>query len=231
LVKNIVKFINLLRKKGIEIELHWVPAHIGIKGNEMADIAAKQATGWRQKKNKRGKLVEYDTDRTAKPATLAHHLRSARKMVLAKEAQQQWTTSWNKDQAGRGLYALQSTPKKAVLKLQNGLTKDLSALAVQMRTGKIGLRVFLFRRKVPDTETERCQCRQAPQTVEHILFTCRKYANLRRNMWKEERKRKTWGELNLKTVLTNPHSLKKAATFMKETGLIGQFRAPIAEDY
>jgi ribonuclease HI len=89
LVKNIVKFINLLRKKGIEIELHWVPAHIGIKGSEMADIAAKQATGWRQKKNRRGKLVEYDTDRTAKPATLAHHLRSARKMVLAKEAQQQ----------------------------------------------------------------------------------------------------------------------------------------------
>jgi len=152
-------------------------------------------------------------------------------VILAKEAQQQWTTSWNKDQTGRGLYALQSTPKKAVLKLHNGLTKDLSALAVQMRTGKIGLRVFLFRRKVLDTETERCQCRQAPQTVEHILFTCRKYANLRRNMWKEERKRKTWGELSLKTVLTNPHSLKKAATFMKETGLIGQFRAPIAEDY
>jgi len=50
-------------------------------------------------------------------------------------------------------------------------------------------------------------------------------------MWKEERKRKTRGELSLETVLTNPHSLKKAAIFMKEIKLIGQFRAPIAEDY
>lgn len=41
------QFINILRKKGTEIELHWVPAHIGIKGNKMADIAAKQATEWR----------------------------------------------------------------------------------------------------------------------------------------------------------------------------------------
>jgi len=231
LVKSIVKFIDILRKKVIEIELHWVPAHIGIKGNEMADVAAKQATGWRQKKNRRGKLVEYDTNQTAKPAKLAHHLRSARKMALTKKAQRQWTTLWDKDETGRGLYALQSNPKKSVLKLHDGLTKDLSALAVQMRTGKIGLRLFLFRRRVPNIETERCQCRQAPQTVKHILFTCRKYVDLRRNLWKEEKKRKTWGELSLKAILTNPHSLKKAVTFMKETGLIGQFRAPIAEDY
>jgi hypothetical protein len=50
-------------------------------------------------------------------------------------------------------------------------------------------------------------------------------------LWKEERKRKTWGELSLKTILTNPQSLKKAVTFMKETGLIGQFRALTEEDY
>jgi len=162
LIKNIVKLVNMLRKKGIEMELRWVPAHIGIKGNEMADVAAKQATGWKQKKNRRGKMVEYDTIQAAKPAALAHHLRSARKMVLSKDAQQQWTTSWTKNEAGRGLYALQPVPRKAVLKLHDGLTKDLSALAVQLRTGKIGLRQFLFRRRVPDIETECCP---KPQVV------------------------------------------------------------------
>jgi hypothetical protein len=94
--------------------------------------------------------VEYDSGQTAKPAALALHLRSARKTVVVKEAQKQWATSWNNDEAGRGLYALQPTPKKTVLKLHDGLTKDLSALAVQMRTGKIGLRLFL-----PGIETER----------------------------------------------------------------------------
>jgi len=102
---------------------------------------------------------------------------------------------------------------------------------MQIRTRKIGLLLFLFRRRVPNIETERCQCRQAPQTIEHILFTCRKYADLRRNLRKEERKRKTWGELSLRDILTNPQSLKKAVTFMNETGFIGQFRAQIEEDY
>ncbi len=79
-------FIEKLCSKGVEVELQWVPAHIGIDGNAMADIAAKQATGRRQKKNRRGKLVEYDSKHTAKPAALAHPLRSAQKTTLAKNA-------------------------------------------------------------------------------------------------------------------------------------------------
>ena len=51
------------------------------------------------------------------------HLRSVRNTVVVKEAQKQWATSWNKDEAGRGLYALQPTPKTTVLKLHDGLTK------------------------------------------------------------------------------------------------------------
>jgi hypothetical protein len=230
LVKFIIIFIEKLRSKGVEVELHWVPAHIGIDGNESADIAAKQATGWRPKKNKRGKLVEYDSKHTAKPAMLARPLKNAQKSTLAKDAHKQWTKHWKENDKGRGLYALQPTPSKAVLKLHVGLPKDLGSLAVQMRTGKIGLRLFLHRRRVPGIDPERCQCRQGPQTVAYILFTCRKFTDLRRGLWKEEMKRAMWGELCWKTVLTNAFSLKKAAMFMKDTGLFGQFRAHNEED-
>jgi len=202
LVKLIVKFINRLRSIGIETELHWVPAHIGIAGNEMADTAAKQATGWRQKKNKRGKIKEYDPKHTAKPAKLAHLFKNPLKTVLAKIAKTQWDTYWQEEETGRELYALQSTPKRAVLKLHQGLTKELSSLAIQMRTGKIGLRQFLYRRRIPGIETERCQCGQGPQTISHVLFVCRSFVELRYGYWKEEMKRAMWGEVSLKTVLT-----------------------------
>ena len=40
--------LDLLRWRGIEVRVHWIPALIGVPGNEMADRAAKQATGWRE---------------------------------------------------------------------------------------------------------------------------------------------------------------------------------------
>ena len=47
IVQRVIEEIEKLRKDGYVIELHWVPAHMGIAGNELADKAAKEATGWK----------------------------------------------------------------------------------------------------------------------------------------------------------------------------------------
>ena len=44
LVKEIILLIHEIRLKGTEISLLWIPSHAGIHGNDVADIAAKQAT-------------------------------------------------------------------------------------------------------------------------------------------------------------------------------------------
>lgn len=42
LVQDIVTMIDELRATGVEIELRWVPVHIGIPSNKKADIKAKR---------------------------------------------------------------------------------------------------------------------------------------------------------------------------------------------
>lgn len=52
------------------------------------------------------------------------------------------------------------------------LRKAESSALVQARTGKIGLRAFLFQRKVPGVPTPLCDCGGAPETVGHLLEGC-----------------------------------------------------------
>lgn len=58
------------------------------------------------------------------------------------------------------------------LEKHTGLKKHESSLLVQIRTGKIGLRAFLFDRKVPEINTPRCSCGYARETVAHLALTC-----------------------------------------------------------
>lgn len=229
LVKLIVRQINHLRSRGIEVELHWIPAHRGIPGNDLVDIAAKQATGWRQKK-RRGKLIEYDTNKPSTKAPIIKTLRNALKTVITKDTHKHWIESWDTAEHGRELYSIEPKPRKAILKLHEGLDKELSAILVQMRTGKIGLRNFLTNRRVPGHNDPRCQCGRGLQTVEHILLTCREYSSQRKGLWDREKRRARLGVLRMKEILTDPISAKKAAIFMKGTGLVGR-RTPIEEEY
>lgn len=54
----------MLGKKRLDPELHLLPAHKVIMGNEPVDIAAKEVTGWRKMKKRNDKLCKIDTNRT-----------------------------------------------------------------------------------------------------------------------------------------------------------------------
>ena len=42
-ISNIINLIYDIKKSGREIKLQWIPSHIGLKGNDLADSAAKKA--------------------------------------------------------------------------------------------------------------------------------------------------------------------------------------------
>jgi len=47
IVADIVQLIDKLQgERRVRVEIRWVPAHTGIPGNELADVAAKEAAGW-----------------------------------------------------------------------------------------------------------------------------------------------------------------------------------------
>jgi ribonuclease HI len=47
ILKQITTKVESLQRSGQKVVVRWVPSHEGIEGNEAADIAAKEATGWR----------------------------------------------------------------------------------------------------------------------------------------------------------------------------------------
>lgn len=212
--------INNLKLRGFGVELHWVPAHVGVDGNEAAYKSAKEATGWRLKSLRPGKTREENTSSTATKAQLVK-VNIGKENSVGSSCTGRMELKWTVETRGRALYKLEPSPRRGIVKLHLGLTKELSALVVQMRTEKIGLREFLFHRKVPGIGNGRCICRQGKQTVKHVLLDCRLYNQMRRGLWTEESKkaRKEGGRcLDLERILTDGPCAKRAAIFKKETG-------------
>lgn len=62
------------------------------------------------------------------------------------------------------------------------------------------------------------------ETVRHILTECSQFGEVRRTLWADEARNARYNWIDLRTILTTPACLKKAAGFTQKTGLLGQFQ-------
>lgn len=106
IVEQIIKRIEELHARGLSIDVHWIPAHEGIEGNEAADQAAKEATGWR-KGDVRGPKAD--------PPGQLYPLRTTLKTWYRKIVNQRWYVSWSAESKGRATYRHTLMPTKKVL--------------------------------------------------------------------------------------------------------------------
>jgi ribonuclease HI len=210
IVRQIVRKVEQLRKTGIAMDVRWVPAHEGIDGNEAADRAAKEATGWREN-DQNGPRVEAPSELYA--------LRSTLKTWSRKTANRQWQARWASETKGSATRRHTPVPTKKVLQLHKDLSKRESAILVQMRTEKIGLKDFLFQRHVPGILDSKCDCGSRRQTVAHILLDCRKRRELRR-----QELGRFPGRNNLRAILNTRKLAIKAIRFMERTRILGHDR-------
>jgi len=200
--------LDRLRWRGIEVRVHWIPAHIGVPGNEMADRSAKQATGWRENPWSPSIPPTINISFSA--------MRSSIKMRLRKRVYSDWEAQWRGEKVGSITQKLIEVPTKAALRLHVGLHRALSSALIQLRTGKIGLRDYLH--SIKRADSGECLCGWGRQTIKHVLTECPIYQRTRLNtIWKESRVQ------DLKQILSTPKLAKEAARFVIWTRLLGQF--------
>jgi hypothetical protein len=97
-----------------------------------------------------------------------------------KAVQEAWEERWLKEREGRAAtrpaddldHQKETLFKDKTLKRHEGLSRAQSSLLVQIRTGAIGLRDFLFKRGVPEVLTPSCECGEGRETVEHLVMWC-----------------------------------------------------------
>ncbi|KAK6995564.1 hypothetical protein R3P38DRAFT_2800752 [Favolaschia claudopus] len=128
---------RLLRtRRTLKIRLRWVPAHVGIAGNELVDTLAKEAAqGTSTPLKSRIKLFESPLP-TSRAAAIA---------AGAKAFAAYWIEEWKTSPRYARIASIDSPkPSNATSRLYKNLSRPQCSIITQLRTGHIGLNAYLF---------------------------------------------------------------------------------------
>ncbi|KAJ5481378.1 reverse transcriptase [Penicillium sp. IBT 31633x] len=216
ILRNIAIQIENLRLAAWRVRIHWIPGHMGVHGNERADILAKLAAS------------------TCGPAE-AVILLSGCRTKLRERAAKRWKDEWTSNNSGAHLRALFPEPTKEIFAIHESLRRAASSVLIQMQTGKIGLPAYLatlpqWREQAlgdnPLRNPSRCTCDQGTMNTQHILFSCPRFTELRHRILGLDREGRTEGGHGpWKEWLSEPSLAVKTVSFMMQTKLLGQFRS------
>jgi hypothetical protein len=109
-------------------------------------------------------------------------------------------------------------PTARVLQLHRTLYKAEGSILVQLRTGCIGLRKFLYRCKVPEISTLLCECGAGEETAAHIAMLCALETARRPLLFDECGRQQPWRALT-----GTPLQARKLTKWLIQSKRIGQF--------
>ena len=123
LLYEIMSVHTAIRRQGIEIVFMWVPAHVGILGNERVGKLAKQAV--------RKESID----------TYIRLSRAEGKSIVWKESKMKWQQQRDQEEKGRHLYAIQNRVGTA---RSGGGNRKEETVITRLRIGHTNLNSTLY---------------------------------------------------------------------------------------
>lgn len=198
IIIDIIQMVSRLQRSGVSVTLMWVPAHIGVTGNELADQHAKKAVD--------------------QPGVEMHikYSKAEMKCITKVKIRQKWQELWDKGHTGRHLYNIQKTVGRGRSTHRSTQEEDIIS---RMRIGHTGLNniMFLIKKHVDG----KCSDCGNPETPEHVVESCTRHLDERQELSKCLEGVKV--PLKLSEVLlrqTGEPCFTYLFTFLKETGLL-----------
>lgn len=197
LLYEVYMHLHQLERMGVAVTFLWIPAHVGVWGNERADRLAKKALT------------------RSEPEISVHLGRGEMKVLIQREIMKQWQAQWDLERKGRHLHSIQRQVGKGA---RVGSNRRDEVVMARLRIGHTLLNDTQFR--VGRRVSGNCSwCVDEAETIKHVLFECPKFLSERAEWIAELQSDSDTGiELNLVTVL-RVGSVGKLMKYLKTTGL------------
>ena len=127
-----------------------------------------------------------------------------------------WDRYWEKERQGKQTPIWLPLAKETGASLRKDLPRPVQSIITQLRTHAIGLNGYLARRRVPGISPE-CECKQAKQSIKHILLFCPLNTQGRAHMLLAA------GTSDFNTLLTTKKGVQEAAKWIFQQGILQQF--------
>ena len=160
---DLINLNNQLKERNRIVYLYWIPSHKNIKGNDIADDIARQAT------------ERKEIDIVSAPSI------SKIKNNNHKTAVRKWANIWDSSLDLSSFHggAPEGPPDTYINFYHNKLTPTQSKYLTWLRSGFIPLNYMKHKMKKLDSPT--CRCGEGPETRDHFLFVCKLWDTQRAN--------------------------------------------------